>query len=97
MTRDWVYTDDPVDGWLNLGFSYKGWSVNTQWTGAWNVSRMLDGVFRMPFYNKTSNTMGGTPEVCGGEQLGQPIIHPRVRVSTRIMGAGTQLRHFYPL
>ncbi len=44
---------------LNLGFSYKGWSVNTQWTGAWNVSRMLDGVFRMPFYSKTSNAMGG--------------------------------------
>ena len=60
MTRDLGYTDDPeyMIG-LNLGFSYRGWSVNTQWTGAWNVSRMLDGVFRMPFYNKTSNTMGG--------------------------------------
>ena len=59
-TRDLGYTDDPeyMVG-LNLGFSYKGWSVNTQWTGAWNVSRMLDGVFRMPFYNKTSHEMGG--------------------------------------
>ena len=60
MTRDLGYTDDPeyMIG-LNLGFSYKGWSVNTQWTGAWNVSRMLDGVFRSPFYNKTSHEMGG--------------------------------------
>lgn len=59
-TRDLGYTDDPeyMVG-LNLGFSYKGWSVNTQWTGAWNVSRMLDGVFRSPFYNKTSHEMGG--------------------------------------
>lgn len=60
MTRDLGYTDDPeyMIG-LNLGFSYKGWSVNTQWTGAWNVSRMLDGVFRSPFYSKTSHEMGG--------------------------------------
>ena len=60
MTRDLGYTDDPeyMIG-INFGFSYKGWSLNTQWTGAWNVSRMLDGVFRMPFYNKTSRTEGG--------------------------------------
>ncbi len=60
MTRDLGYTDDPeyMMG-INLGFSYKGWSLNTQWTAAWNVSRMLDGVFRSPFYSKTSNTQGG--------------------------------------
>ncbi len=60
MTRDLGYTDDPeyMLG-LNLGFSYKGWSLNTQWTGAWNVSRMIDGVFRKPFYNKTSTEEGG--------------------------------------
>ena len=60
MTRDLGYTDDPeyMIG-LNLGFSYKGLSVNTQWTGAWNVSRMIDGVFRKPFMNKTTNNQGG--------------------------------------
>ena len=40
-------------------FSWKGLSLNTQWTGAWNVSRMISGVFRYPFYNKTSHTQGG--------------------------------------
>ena len=56
-----IQTFEKVGGCLLYTSSYKGWSVNTQWTGAWNVSRMLDGVFRMPFYNKTSHEMGHEP------------------------------------
>ncbi len=43
------HTDDPeyIIG-LNLGFSWKNIEVSTQWTGAWNVSRMLDETFRQP-------------------------------------------------
>jgi len=59
-TRDLGYTDDPeyVIG-LNLGFSWKGLSMNMQWTGAWNVTRMLSDVFRRPFVSATSTTDGG--------------------------------------
>ena len=43
------HTDDPeyVIG-VNLGFRWKNFEVSTQWTGAWNVSRMLDESFRQP-------------------------------------------------
>lgn len=43
------HTDDPeyILG-LNIGFSWKNIEVSTQWTGAWNVSRMLDETFRQP-------------------------------------------------
>lgn len=60
MTRDLGNTDIPryMIG-FNLGFSWKDFSVNTQWTGAWDVSRMISGVFRYPFFTKTSHTQGG--------------------------------------
>ena len=60
MTRGLGYTDDPeyMVG-LNLGFSWKGLSVNTQWTGAWNVSRMVSDVFRTPFQGRDNNKYGG--------------------------------------
>ena len=60
MTRALGYTDDPeyMVG-LNLGFSWKGLSVNTQWTGAWNVSRMISDVFRTPFTGRDNNKYGG--------------------------------------
>lgn len=54
------YTDDPE--WtigINLGFSYKNFSLNTQWTGAWNVSRLAEGIFRYPFYTSNTFTQGG--------------------------------------
>lgn len=54
------YTDDPE--WtvgINLGFSYKNFSLNSQWTGAWNVSRVVDGIFRYPFYTANTFTQGG--------------------------------------
>nr|MBP7471638.1 TonB-dependent receptor [Prevotella sp.] len=60
MTRGLGYTDDPeyIAG-LNFGFSWKGFSLNAQFTGAWNVSRMLSDVFRQPFYSSSSSTEGG--------------------------------------
>lgn len=50
------YTDRPAYllG-LNLGFSWKGWDVSMQWSGAWNVNRLLQETFRQPLgdtYNK---------------------------------------------
>ncbi len=54
------YTDDPeYTLGINLGFSWKKLSFNMQWTGAFNVSRMLDGNFRYPFYSNTSKNQGG--------------------------------------
>ena len=60
MSRDYGYTDDPeyMVG-LNLGFSWKNLEVNTQWTGAWNVSRMISDVFRRPFVSSAGNNAGG--------------------------------------
>lgn len=42
MSYDYGFTDDPeyMVG-INFGFSWKNWEVSTQWTGAWNVSRMF--------------------------------------------------------
>ena len=60
MSRDYGYTDDPeyMLG-FNLGFSWKNWEVSTQWTAAWNVSRMISDVFRQPFYSTADQTQGG--------------------------------------
>lgn len=57
---DYGFTDDPeyMIG-LNLGFSWKNWEVSTQWTGAWNVSRMISDVFRQPFLSSAGNKHGG--------------------------------------
>ena len=59
-TRGLGYTDDPeyMVG-LNVGFSWKNFSINTQWTGAWNVSRMISDVFRTPFQGRDNNKYGG--------------------------------------
>jgi len=55
-----AYTDDPeyIAG-LTIGFQWKGWSFNTQMTGAWNVSRVISDVFRRPFQAASTNTDGG--------------------------------------
>lgn len=60
MSYDYGFTDDPeyMVG-MNLGFAWKNLEVNTQWTGAWNVSRMISDVFRQPFVSSTGNTAGG--------------------------------------
>ena len=60
LSYDLGHTDDPryMIG-FNIGLSWKRLSVNTQWTGAWDVSRMISGVFRFPFYGKTTRTQGG--------------------------------------
>lgn len=59
-SRDYGYTDDPeyMVG-FNFGFSWKNFELSTQWTGAWNVSRMISDVFRTPFYSAASSTQGG--------------------------------------
>lgn len=59
-TRNLGYTDDPeyIVG-LNMGCSYKNWDFSMQWTGAWNVSRMIEDVFRVPFQSRTGNSDGG--------------------------------------
>ena len=60
MSRDYGYTDDPeyMLG-FNLGFSWKNWEVSTQWTAAWNVSRMISDVFRQPFFSSADPETGG--------------------------------------
>ena len=60
MSYDYGYTDDPeyMVG-VNLGFVYKNWEVNTQWTGSWNVTRMVSDVFRRPFRSASENEYGG--------------------------------------
>ena len=59
-TRMLGYTDDPefLAG-LNAGFAWKDFEFNMQWTGAWNVSRMISDVFRMPFLDRTTHDHGG--------------------------------------
>lgn len=60
MSRDYGYTDDPeyMIG-INFGFSWKNWELSTQWTGAWNVSRMISDVFRRPFVSSADTKYGG--------------------------------------
>ena len=60
MSRDFGFTDDPeYMAGLNLGFSWKGWDVSMQWTGAWNVSRNISNVFRKPFTDRNDADQGG--------------------------------------
>ena len=60
MSRDYGYTDDPqyIAG-LNLGFYYKNITFSAQFTGAWDVSRMLGDVFMRPFHNRNTENNGG--------------------------------------
>lgn len=60
MSRDYGYTNDPeYMAGLNLGFAWKNLEVSMQWTGAWNVSRLISDVFRQPFYSSSDPTQGG--------------------------------------
>lgn len=83
MSYDNGYTDDPeYTAGLNLGFTWKGLTVNMQWTGAWNVSRMLDGSFRYPFYSNSSQDQGGLLKYIydnswNAERGGQDYEYPR--------------------
>lgn len=62
MIRALGYTNDPeyICG-LNLGFQWKQLSFSTQFTGAWNVTRVIGSMFREPFASAASNnaTDGG--------------------------------------
>lgn len=83
MSKSNGYTDDPeyIAG-FNLGFSWKNWSFNTQWTAAWNVSRMLSDVFMQPFYSASNQKMGGllkyqVEHTWNAENPGQDYEYPR--------------------
>ena len=60
MSYEGTNADNPkwVAG-INLGFSWKDLSVNTQWTAAWGVSRLLEGGFRQPFVRQEDKEQGG--------------------------------------
>ena len=60
QSYDYGYTDAPqyIAG-LNLGFQWNNFSMNAQFTGAWNVSRSISDVFRQPFFSSSSTTEGG--------------------------------------
>ena len=54
------FTDDPeYTIGINLGFQWKNLGFNTQWTGAWNVTRLLADNFRKPFYSNSTRDEGG--------------------------------------
>lgn len=59
-SREFGKTDDPryIAG-LNLGFTWKGLSFSTQFTGAWDVTRSIGGAFQQPFYNAAGDGKGG--------------------------------------
>lgn len=53
-----------------------------QWTGAWNVSRMIEDVFRVPFQSRTGNSDGGllqyhVDHTWNPENPGQNYEYPR--------------------
>ncbi len=53
-SRDLAYTDAPEwTAGLNIGFMWKGFDVTLQFTGAWNVDRMLSE-FRQPLGDTTN-------------------------------------------
>lgn len=53
-SRDLAYTDAPEwTAGLNLGFQWKGFDVTLQFSGAWNVDRMLSE-FRQPLGDTTN-------------------------------------------
>lgn len=55
-----VYTDDPeYTIGMDMGFSWKNLDVSMQWTGAWNVSRAMGGIFKTPFSTNDTNEQGG--------------------------------------
>ncbi|MCM1449064.1 MAG: TonB-dependent receptor [Clostridiales bacterium] len=59
-SREFGKTDDPryIAG-LVLGFTYKGFSFSTQFTGAFEVTRSLSGAFQTPFWNAGGDNKGG--------------------------------------
>lgn len=60
MSYDFGKTDDPrfIAG-LTLGLQWKGLTFNAQFTGAWDVTRSLEGAFREPFWNAGGDHQGG--------------------------------------
>lgn len=60
MSYSYGHTDDPeYTLGINAGISWKNFTLNMQWTAAWNVTRMLEGSFRYPFYSSSDKSHGG--------------------------------------
>ncbi|MBR6287265.1 MAG: TonB-dependent receptor [Bacteroidaceae bacterium] len=60
QSRDYGYTDDPeYMAGFTFGFTWKRLTFNTQFTGAWNVSRYISDVFAQPFFCSSNTTQGG--------------------------------------
>jgi len=60
MSRGLGYTNDPeFMAGLTAGFSWKNFTFNMQWTSAWNVSRLIENVYRQPFISRTGKDDGG--------------------------------------
>ena len=89
MSYDYGYTDDPeYMAGLTLGFSWKNWEVSTQWTGAWNVSRMISDVFRQPFFSSADASQGGLlayhlDNTCTEDNPSQSSKYPRATFVNR--------------
>jgi len=84
MTRDNGYTDDPqYMAGLTLGFSWNRITFNTQFTGAWDVSRYITDVFRQPFFCSSNTTQGGLLQYhvddtwTPGKNESQSALYPR--------------------
>ncbi len=60
MSYDYGFTNDPeYMAGLSFGFAYKRLTFNAQFTGAWNVSRVISDVFRQPFLTAAGDLRGG--------------------------------------
>ncbi|MDO4164166.1 MAG: TonB-dependent receptor [Bacteroides sp.] len=84
MSKELIYTEDPeYTVGMNFGFAWKGFQLNTQWTGAWNMIRILDGNFRKPFYGNSTQTQGGllkyhVEHTWDPENPSQDALYPRL-------------------
>lgn len=57
---DYGKTNDPrYTIGVMAGIKWKGLSFNAQFTGAWDVSRIIGGAFRLPFWNAAGDNRGG--------------------------------------
>lgn len=82
-TRALGYTDDPAYlAGLNFGVGFKKWEFSMQWTGAWDVSRVISDIFRQPFYSRESEYGGlltyNVEHTWNPENPGQDYEFPRL-------------------
>lgn len=85
-TRALGFTDDPAYlAGLNFGVGFKKWELSMQWTGAWDVSRVISDIFRQPFYSRESEYGGllvyNVEHTWNPENPGQDYEFPRLSKS----------------